>query len=363
MSLKRTMLALAACATAGLAIGASSAGATVLCGTDEFDEPALRLNAHHDLVTLSRTPGGQILFDPAPIRPGAPDPGPAAPCGSSTVFNTQSISVLGDEGTAQGLHVDLRNGPFAPGSQPEPGSHDEIEIVIELRGGTRYEPDILRVTGGGGRQGWNAGSPQGINLNPGPTEPGTIDPSEVDFDLDLLFEDPAPRALELFGGGGSDQIVVDPREGLTLNWIRLVGGPGEDELVAFADANRRTALPLCAGRLQFSFAVTEQDRYECLFGGSGPDVLQGHLGRDTVVGGAGRDHLRGQNGRDWIYGSAGADVLRGGPLGDRLFGGEGFDRLFGDHGRDRLDGGPRLDRCNGGAGRDRSRSCELSLRE
>jgi Ca2+-binding RTX toxin-like protein len=97
----------------------------------------------------------------------------------------------------------------------------------------------------------------------------------------------------------------------------------------------------------------------CGFGGS--DLLIGRGGNDLLLGGAGADDLRGGAGADRLDGGRGSDVLRGGLGPDRLFGQAGNDVLLGGAARDRLDGGSGFDRCNGGPGRDTFRRCERRL--
>ena len=97
----------------------------------------------------------------------------------------------------------------------------------------------------------------------------------------------------------------------------------------------------------------------CGFGGS--DLLIGRGGSDLLLGGAGADDLRGGAGADRLVGGRGADVLRGGLGPDRLFGQAGNDLLLGGRGSDRLDGGSGFDRCNGGPGRDTFLRCERRL--
>jgi Ca2+-binding RTX toxin-like protein len=96
-----------------------------------------------------------------------------------------------------------------------------------------------------------------------------------------------------------------------------------------------------------------------LFGGDGNDRLSGNGGKDLLRGGGGADLLLGGGGADVLRGGVGRDVLRGGNGNDRLFGGDANDRLFGNRGNDHLDGGAGFDRAFGGPGRDTFVRCEL----
>jgi Ca2+-binding RTX toxin-like protein len=87
-------------------------------------------------------------------------------------------------------------------------------------------------------------------------------------------------------------------------------------------------------------------------GGSGADSVQGRGGSDTLSGGGGKDTLLGGHGADVLRGGDRADVLRGNGGNDRLYGEGGNDRLYGGAGRDRLVGGDGADLLNGGPGFD-----------
>ena len=109
---------------------------------------------------------------------------------------------------------------------------------------------------------------------------------------------------------------------------------------------------------------------DVLFGASGDDTLDGHLGMDHLFGMDGNDRLAGGAGTDFLYGFSGDDTLRGGDapdfyyrnlVGDTfavsddrdyLYGMSGNDVLFGDAGDDFLFGDTGSDEIYGGAGAD-----------
>lgn len=115
---------------------------------------------------------------------------------------------------------------------------------------------------------------------------------------------------------------------------------------------------------------------QTIWGGPGPDVLQGFDGDDTIHGGGGNDTLYGAaatadtvdndrlfggEGDDQLQGGSGDDLLDGGPgndnlIGgggnDRLLGGDGADRFYAEEGDDHLEGGAGNDVMQGGAGND-----------
>ena len=98
---------------------------------------------------------------------------------------------------------------------------------------------------------------------------------------------------------------------------------------------------------------------DTLIGTAGRDIICGRGGDDTLVGAGGKDLLLGARGADVARGGGGRDVLRGGTGPDRLLGGAAGDRLFGNRGNDRLNGGSGFDRGFGGPGHDTFVSCEV----
>ena len=98
---------------------------------------------------------------------------------------------------------------------------------------------------------------------------------------------------------------------------------------------------------------------DTLIGTAGSDIICAGSGDDTLVGAGGKDLLLGARGADVARGGGGRDVLRGGTGGDRLLGGDAGDRLFGERGNDHLNGGGGFDRGFGGAGHDTFVSCEV----
>ncbi|CAN5588610.1 hypothetical protein BH11ACT8_BH11ACT8_25850 [soil metagenome] len=163
------------------------------------------------------------------------------------------------------------------------------------------------------------------------------------------------------------------------NYIDVLGGAGDDRLVALAPGAALEGGPgadvLVGSRYgDVLWCGTGNDR---LLGGAGADVLRPGVGNDLVKGGTGVDRWetgvyhrnvvidvpRGTTtgqGRDRItaiegYDAGGGnDVFRGGPRADRFSGGGGDDRaygrggddsLHGDDGRDFVVGGPGYDTC------------------
>lgn len=98
---------------------------------------------------------------------------------------------------------------------------------------------------------------------------------------------------------------------------------------------------------------------DTLLGSGSSDTLRGGKGNDTIKGGAGFDYVEGQEGNDFIGGERGNDLLKGGAGNDTLLGGDGQDRIFGEweaprseSGNDFIDGGKGNDTLSGREGND-----------
>jgi Ca2+-binding RTX toxin-like protein len=98
---------------------------------------------------------------------------------------------------------------------------------------------------------------------------------------------------------------------------------------------------------------------ETLTGTAGADIICGRGGNDTLLGRGGADLLLGGGGSDVARGARGADRLLGARGNDDLLGGRGNDRLLGGRGNDFLNGGSGIDFCRGGPGSDTRVNCEL----
>ena len=291
----------------------SAAAASSTCS---FDGPSAT-------VTVEVTSGGE---SPTLRNSGGDITLNAAPCGSATVTNTDTIVVWDlSPGGDTTLTLALASGAFAPGLTDEPGWSDEIEIEAHLGDG---DADAVVVTGGNV---WNnaftAGA-GGVNLNAAEGGVG------VDADLTLT----GVELLTLDGWGGN-------------NTISAAGGDG-------------TGAP-------YPGAVT-------LVSGDGNDVLRGGDGDDTLLGGAGDDTLSGGAGADFLVGGSGSDTVdysartedlmlsigdgpNDGAAGEGddidasveiLVGGQGNDTLIGSAAPETLRGGPGADVLDGRGGDD-----------
>jgi Ca2+-binding RTX toxin-like protein len=242
-----------------------------------------------DTATLARS-GDAIQLD-------------GAACGAATVNNTGRVTVTGSTGNEKFV-LDLRGGPFAPGSGAEATGTPEIEISVSLGAGT----DRLAVLGTTGDDAFSLGS-LGINLN-------------GDDDADVILVATEKVAVTAFAGtdtvSGAGGAVTGTAFALPLV---VWGGPGNDTVVG-GTAN------------------------DFLQGQGGTDGVKGRQGNDRAGGGSGTDSLRGANGNDILRGRADKDHLVGGPGSDQLFGGTGDDSL---NTKDTVEGN---DTGQGGAGTD-----------
>ncbi|MDX6582675.1 MAG: hypothetical protein QOI10_1859 [Solirubrobacterales bacterium] len=326
--------AVAACAFGAALATAPAAEADISCsydaGTRTVSAQVIALSGSAGAIYRS---GDQIVTAP-PV---------GTPCGAATVHNTDLIVVtggpdsLGTVDAAPEIATDL-----APGFTDEPGSSDEIEIVLDLglgeniaRFGVAAGAPVppLEITIG------MSGSQAVANLNAG----------EVDgIDADVTLS----GVEEIYTGfGPTNDIRGDGSAGAGGQpfgaRLVLAGGEGDDALIGGAGKD----------------VLLGNGGNDLLDGAAGTDgSLDGGPGNDLVRGGAGDDKqaISGGDGDDLVSGGAGGDrTLQGGPGNDRVRGGAGRDRLFGDEGDDALDGGAgQHDKCDGGSGTDRISACE-----
>ena len=177
------------------------------------------------------------------------------------------------------------------------------------------------------------------------------------------------------GGDGND--VID---GSSSNFVRVVGGAGDDRIRASAES-----VDVAAGAGDDRVTTGSEDGavrggdgadlLDVLFFASGNGLVDGGGGNDTLViggqqrgqralGGSGDDRIgvrpNSPDGTIWgsidANGGDGRDVLTGSDNpetdADLLYGGSGNDRLSGRRGDDKLGGDGGVDTLTGGAGRD-----------
>ncbi len=265
-----TALLVAAPAQAAVSCAYSSAQARV----------DVALSTPADVVTVSRS-GLKIMAN-------------GLQCGSATVKNTNAVYVTADA-AEQTVIVQLSGGAFAPGKTKESRGTSEIELHVNLGGGT----DTVTVLGGAQADTIRLGT-GGMNLN-------------ADGDADLLTT--GVDKWEIAAGGGADTVSG-------------AGGFGT------------------GGKYGWPLVITGDAGNDTLTGGSSADSVYGGTGNDRMSGGAGTDMMLGDAGRDRLDGGDGPDQLTPGTGKDSVYGGAGTDLLYAEAG---LDG---ADDLHGGVGRD-----------
>lgn len=120
--------------------GAPEAGATVACSFSASTARVTVTMTANESAGLSIGADGRILVN-------------GAACGTATRTNTNLISVVGSSSGNETVLIDLSGGAFAPGATSESTGVSELEISIDLAGGSdgvhvRGTPNADRVTFG-----------------------------------------------------------------------------------------------------------------------------------------------------------------------------------------------------------------------
>jgi Ca2+-binding RTX toxin-like protein len=274
--------------------------------------------------------------------------------GNGSITLADDCSLVGYDGTPDGVTIDVVNGFFQVGDGPLPtvfnaGNPDNADIGdsdfawsardgrVDSNGNELIDGDDCHFGLVGETNDSGLGDPtDGTDVlgNPGANEcgfasaPNTADNGLVDLndDADITSADSCSNGC-FFGldiATGKVQEVECPG---------FEGDPRHDVIGTSGD--------------------------DTLIGTAGRDIICGRGGDDTLVGAGAKDLLLGAGGADVARGGGGRDVLRGGSGRDRLLGGEAGDRLFGNGGNDHLNGGRGFDRGFGGPGHDTFVSCEV----
>ncbi|MCK6546872.1 hypothetical protein L6R52_13570 [Myxococcota bacterium] len=316
-------------------------------------------------------------------------------CGAASVYNTQTIAIVGSGG-ADRLTLDLGRGGFQPGVAPAAGDGDiaEIDFTVNLGAGT----DTLVLSGGTSDDTLTLGT-LGANLN-------------ADADRDLTYA--GVEVFQLIGNAGDDTLSAAGGSGagepmtiaVTLSGLAgfdtLVGGSGGDTIDGGDDDdtmygnNGNDAMLGNAGDDSMDGGAGNDSFNEgriisgndVIIGGTGRDLLNysyrandvsvildgscysgdvfgemdcvgtdvelvyGGAGSDYLVGNALANELYGYGGMDWIEGLGGNDIIYGGDSDDIISGGEGNDTIQGQAGMDCIDGDSGDDLLYGGDGDD-----------
>jgi hypothetical protein len=269
----------------------------------------------------------------------------AGTAGDGVIDGADDCSLVGYDGTPDGVTIDVVNGAF----QSADGRLPNV---------------------------FNAGDPTNPDVGASDFAWSTID-GRVDSNGDeAITGDDCHFGLI---GEANDVGLGDATDGADI-----LGNPGANEcgfspapntadngLVDLNDDADITSLDSCTDGCFFGHDVTlgkVQAPPECpgyvgdprndVIGTQGPDTLTGTVGADIICAFGGNDTLTGRGGNDLLLAGRGADVLGGGGGADTLRGALGPDHLFGGRGNDRLNGGAGTDSCVGGPGRDTFARCE-----
>ena len=281
----------------------------------------------------------------APPTPSSAVPSPVPPAqngtpGDGTVVEDVLADVLGDDDNIPTVDDDddgkgKRDGARGRGQGQQPlGPQGEDLSGLDLQA-------LLGVALGGGTKFgiFDLGSSvPGLGMVGDGQGPDSLPPAE---DLDLFANAGNPNSQA--GTNSANSPGNDAPTATGPNLIEggagddtLKGTSGEDEMRGFGGDD----------------TLSGKNGDDTLYGGTGDDLIKGQAGADTLYGDAGNDDLQGGAGDDTLYGDAGNDTLDGGSGDDILDGGDGNDTLDGGSGDDILDGGTGGDVLIGGAGDD-----------
>jgi Ca2+-binding RTX toxin-like protein len=248
-------------------------------------------------------------------------------CGGASVTNTARIVIQSDFFAL--LHVDLSEGPLAPGRTPESDGISEIEIEVSSF------PESAWI-GGSPDDDEFAVLPTGFALN-------------ADSDQDVSYTGPVPVAREvaMFGEGGNDSLDASVVEG--LGEVFLGGGAGNDRIIGSAlrddisTGGGDDVVDAGAGDDQIESpgsGYADGEGTAVIDAGDGDDVVTARGASVDVDGGAGNDTISGTDGNDVIVGGLGNDTLDGGSGNDTFDEGDaptGADAIGGGAGTDVVD--------------------------
>ena len=296
MTTKRAKRSLATSVAATFLVALSSLGSSVhatvvVCQYDKnADAVNLEINTPPD-IRLFVTSGDELRWKDLYSST-------SGDCGTSTVHNTDSVTVL--DNTA---------------------------------GGTRFVLDMRRL------------------FAPGATQEGAGQRNEIEFTLD---GGPSDDELEIWGGRRAD-VIIFGTEGIALN------GDGDFDAthIGYEDysAIGKRGPDFLSGDGGAGSGLTYSDQLS-LYGNGGGDLMFGGDAADLLVGNGGDDRLNGLATNDIVFGDRGDDVLLGSSGPDEIDGLRGNDRLRGGGAVDDLDGGGGTDNCGGGPGADTLAWCE-----
>ena len=264
--------------------------------------------------------------------------------GDGTINGSDDCSLVGYDGTPDGVTIDVIDGLFQVGNGPLP---------TVFNAGDPNNPDI-----GDSDFAWSAidgrvDSNGNEAIDSGDCHVGVVDSIDV-LSNDAIDSNPCGFASS---PNTSKNGFLDFDNNQAINVLDSCSNGCFFGLDVASGKVQEVECPGFAGDPRHDVVGTSGD--DTLIGTAGRDIICGRGGDDTLVGVGANDLLLGGGGADVARGGGGRDVIRGGTGGDRLLGGGAGDRLFGNRGNDRLNGGGGFDRGFGGAGHDTFVSCEV----
>jgi Ca2+-binding RTX toxin-like protein len=266
--------------------------------------------------------------------------------GSGTIDGSDDCTLVGYDGTADGVTISVVNGVFQVGDGPLPtvfnagdpnnpdvGDADFAWSTINGRVDSNGNESIDGNDCAVGIAGYDILSNDGSNPCGFAVAPNAADNGLVDLNRDQQITSADTCTNDCFFN-----------HDVTLGEVQAIPGPPAPKCPGY-ESDPRNQIVGTAG----ADVLTGTSGADIICGRGGNDTIRGHGGRDLLIGGRGRDLLIGGRGRDSIWGGPGADTLRGNSRGDNLHGGRG---------NDRLNGGTGTDSCFGGPGVDTFRNCE-----
>lgn len=286
--------------------------------------------------------------------------------GSGTINTNDDCTLVGYDGTPDGVTIDVLNGDFQVANGPlptvfnaaQPNNNDigdsdfawsAIDGRVDSNGNETIDGDDCHfgIIGKALDAGLAGGATEGIDIlgNDGTNPCGFATPPNTALNGLVDLNDDAD--ITLAGDSCSNNCFF----GLDVRAGKVQGPP---ECPGHAGDPRNDVIGTAGPDV-----LTGTSGPDIICGLGGNDFISGRRGNDLLLGGGGNDFVQGGSGADTLRGGRGPDLLKGGFGSDRLFGQRGNDRLFGGFGSDFLDGGAGRDRGVGGPGRDTIVRCEF----
>ena len=264
--------------------------------------------------------------------------------GDGTINGSDDCSLVGYDGTPDGVTIDVVNGLFQVANGPLPTVFNESDPDNPSVADSDFAWSAIdgRVDSNGNEA-----------IDSGDCHVGVVDSIDV-LSNDSIDSNPCGFASS---PNTSKNGFLDFDNNQAINALDSCSNGCFFGLDVASGKVQEVECPGFAGDPRHDVVGTSGD--DTLIGTAGRDIICGRGGDDTLVGAGANDLLLGGGGADVARGGGGRDVIRGGTGGDRLLGGDAGDRLFGNRGNDRLNGGGGFDRGFGGAGHDTFVSCEV----